>query len=200
MYHFQTTHLEIGIRARLTTLGFHLIDPTEFEAHGEAPQSPGQAPPSSDYVPSPEHPPSPDYVPGPEYPKYVAPTDDEIPIVDASPTALSPGYIADSDPSKEDPVEEEESFEDGDNEEEDKASKEDEDEEEEHLASADSAAATPPPPRSPQTRYASTPTRPSPPPSPLSPLSSPLPRILSPPLHTSPTYADAPLGYRAAMI
>nr|GEZ06414.1 hypothetical protein [Tanacetum cinerariifolium] len=53
--------------------------------------------------------------------------------------------------------------------------------------------------------YASAPTPPSPPPpSPLSPLSSPLPRILSPPLllpplHTSPTYASTPLGYRAAM-
>ncbi|GJV82509.1 hypothetical protein Tco_1522407 [Tanacetum coccineum] len=48
--------------------------------------------------------------------------------------------------------------------------------------------------------YASAPTPPSPPPSPLSPLSSPLPRIPSPPTHTSPTYAEAPLGYRAAMI
>ncbi|GJZ16036.1 hypothetical protein Tco_0551713, partial [Tanacetum coccineum] len=51
-----------------------------------APQSPEQAPPS------------PDYVPGPEYPKYVAPSDDEIPVgdqplpADASPTALSPCY------------------------------------------------------------------------------------------------------------
>ncbi|GKF97123.1 hypothetical protein Tco_0292944 [Tanacetum coccineum] len=47
----------------------------------------------------------------------------------------------------------------------------------------------------------------SPPPSPLTPLSSPLPQIPSPPLplpspptHTSPTYAEAPLGYRAVMI
>ncbi|GJV37891.1 hypothetical protein Tco_1410368 [Tanacetum coccineum] len=52
--------------------------------------------------------------------------------------------------------------------------------------------------------YAFAPTPPSPPPSPLSPLSSPLPKIpspplLLPPLHTSPTYAHAPLGYRAAM-
>nr|GFA72014.1 hypothetical protein [Tanacetum cinerariifolium]GFA72024.1 hypothetical protein [Tanacetum cinerariifolium] len=56
-----------------------------------------------------EHPPSHDYVPGPEYPEYVAPTNDDIPVedqpllVDASPTALSPGYVDDSDPSKEDP-------------------------------------------------------------------------------------------------
>ncbi|GJV41427.1 hypothetical protein Tco_1419867 [Tanacetum coccineum] len=53
--------------------------------------------------------------------------------------------------------------------------------------------------------YASAPTPPSPPPSSLSPLSSPLPRIpspplLLPPLHTSPTYASVPLGYKAAMV
>ncbi|GKA85492.1 hypothetical protein Tco_0807146, partial [Tanacetum coccineum] len=84
------------------------------------------APPSPDYVPGPEHPPSPDYVPGPEepekaplspnhvpeteYPEYLAPFDAEAPTEDqslpddASPTALSPGYVADSDP-KEDPEE-----------------------------------------------------------------------------------------------
>nr|GEU95369.1 reverse transcriptase domain-containing protein [Tanacetum cinerariifolium] len=51
-------------------------------------------------------PPSPDYVPGPEYPEYLAPADDEIvdedqPYVDyASPVALSPGYVADSDPEE----------------------------------------------------------------------------------------------------
>ncbi|GKA15857.1 hypothetical protein Tco_0695604 [Tanacetum coccineum] len=75
-----------------------------------APQSPEQAPASPDYVSGPEHPPSPDYVPGPEYPEYVAPSDDEIPVedqplpADASPTALSPGYVVDSDP-EEDPEE-----------------------------------------------------------------------------------------------
>ncbi|GKE65416.1 hypothetical protein Tco_1519577 [Tanacetum coccineum] len=52
--------------------------------------------------------------------------------------------------------------------------------------------------------YDSAPTPPSLPPSPLSLLSSPLPRIpslplLLPPPHTGPTYASAPLGYRAAM-
>ncbi|GJV45648.1 putative reverse transcriptase domain-containing protein [Tanacetum coccineum] len=50
--------------------------------------------------------------------------------------------------------------------------------------------------------YAFAPTPPSPPPSPLSPLSSPLlrissPPLLLPPLHTIPTYAHAPLGYKA---
>ncbi|GJW91584.1 putative reverse transcriptase domain-containing protein [Tanacetum coccineum] len=48
--------------------------------------------------------------------------------------------------------------------------------------------------------YAFVPTPPSPPPSPLSPLLSPLTRIPSPPPHTSPTYASAPLGYRATMV
>ncbi|GKB71912.1 hypothetical protein Tco_0933324 [Tanacetum coccineum] len=87
------------------------MDPAEFEAPEEALQSPKQAPLSPDYVPSPEHPPSPDYVLSPEYPEYVALVDDEIPVkdqplpADASPTTLSPGYVVDSDPSKEDPKE-----------------------------------------------------------------------------------------------
>ncbi|GJV16623.1 hypothetical protein Tco_1361946 [Tanacetum coccineum] len=57
------------------------------------------------------------------------------------------------------------------------------------------------------TEYAAAPTPPSPPPSPPTPLSSPLPQTPSPPLllpspptHTSPTYDEAPLGYRAAVI
>ncbi|GJV91575.1 reverse transcriptase domain-containing protein [Tanacetum coccineum] len=83
------------------------------------------APPSLDYVPRLEHPPSPDYVPGPEHPpspvevpyvpkpeylRYLVPFDEEAPMedqslpTDASPTALSPGYVADSDPD-EDPKE-----------------------------------------------------------------------------------------------
>ncbi|GKD08684.1 hypothetical protein Tco_1188369 [Tanacetum coccineum] len=55
--------------------------------------------------------------------------------------------------------------------------------------------------------YVVAPTPPSPPPSPLTPLSSPFSQIPSPPLplpspptHTGPTYGEAPLGYRAAMI
>ncbi|GJU85520.1 hypothetical protein Tco_1293066 [Tanacetum coccineum] len=58
------------------------------------------APPSPDYVPGPEHPPSPDYVPGPEHPPSLV-EDQPLPI-DASPTTLSPSYVADSDP-EEDP-------------------------------------------------------------------------------------------------
>ncbi|GJU42563.1 hypothetical protein Tco_1195520 [Tanacetum coccineum] len=220
------------------------MDLAEFEA----PQSPKQAPSSPDYVPGPEHPPSPDYVPGLEYPEYVAPSDDEISVedqpllADASPTALSPGYVANFDPS-EDLVEDTEEdpadypTDGGDDDEKEKESSEDDDDdneedEGEHLAPADSFAATPlPPRRSPQTKvyfsqtclcktqktvrlqppmaasiealivkFASAPTPPSSPPSPLSPLSSPLPRTPSLHLHTSPTYANAPLGYRETMI
>ncbi|GJZ65380.1 integrase, catalytic region, zinc finger, CCHC-type containing protein [Tanacetum coccineum] len=109
-------------------------------------------------------------------------------------------------------------------EEEDEASEEDE--EEDHLALADSttllaidpvlsaedteafetdeSAPTPPPPRSPRTKvpfsqtslYRELKTIPSPP---LPVLSPPLP-LPSPPTYTSPTYADASLGYKAAMI
>nr|GFC74194.1 hypothetical protein [Tanacetum cinerariifolium] len=43
---------------------------------------------SPDYVPGPKHPPSPDYVPSPEGQPLPA---------DASPTAASPGYVADFD-------------------------------------------------------------------------------------------------------
>ncbi|GKC60628.1 hypothetical protein Tco_1088226 [Tanacetum coccineum] len=66
-------------------------------------------PPSLDYVPGPEHPPSPievPYVPEPEYLEYLAPSDAEAPSedqslpIDASPTALSPGYVTDSDPDE----------------------------------------------------------------------------------------------------
>ncbi|GJY69473.1 putative reverse transcriptase domain-containing protein [Tanacetum coccineum] len=140
------------------------------------------APPSLDYVPGPEHPPSPDYVPGPEhppspievpyvpepeYPEYLVPSDAEAPLedqplpADASPTALSPGYVADSDPDEdpeEDPEEDHADYpadggdgddepsddddDDDDTDDEDEEPFEDEDddeEEEEHLALADSS-------------------------------------------------------------
>ncbi|GJV47645.1 hypothetical protein Tco_1437857 [Tanacetum coccineum] len=133
----------------------------------QEPNSPEAAPASPDYVPGPEEPEqaplSPDYVPGPEYPEYLAPSDEEVPVEDQpyavadSPIALSPGYVADSDP-EEDP---EEDSEDGpvdypadggdgddddssdDDEEEEEASEEEEaeEEEEEHLAPADSVVA-----------------------------------------------------------
>nr|GEV47372.1 hypothetical protein [Tanacetum cinerariifolium] len=70
-----------------------------------------EAPPLPDYIPGPEAPPLPDYIPGPEYPEYLPPADDvllaeEQPLPAAiSPTAESPGYIADSEPDM-DPEEE----------------------------------------------------------------------------------------------
>nr|GFB91771.1 hypothetical protein [Tanacetum cinerariifolium] len=191
------------------------MDPDEFKA----PQSPEQAPPS------------PKYVPGPDYAEYVASSNDEMLVedrplpTDASPTALSPGCVANFDPLEEDlevdlvdyPVdggykEEEESSKDDDDEKEKQAFEEDEDEEEEHLALATLLhyllLTIPQPLMAASTEaliveYASAPTPPSPPPSllsPLSPLSSPLPKIPSPPIHTSPTYNSAPLGYRAAIV
>ncbi|GJR03443.1 hypothetical protein Tco_0526427 [Tanacetum coccineum] len=198
------TYTSISFESNLPPWGFHLMDPDEFEA----PLSPEQTPPS------------PDYVPGPEYPEYVAPSNDEIPVgdqplpADASPITISPGYVADSGPLEEDPKddpkedpadyssnggdddeeEERSSEDDDDDKEEGEASEEDEEEEEEHLALADSVALLV------IDHFASAPTPTSPPSSPLLPLSSLLPRIPSPPLHTSPTYAKGPLGYIAAMI
>ncbi|GKC09312.1 hypothetical protein Tco_1000922 [Tanacetum coccineum] len=135
------------------------------------------APPSSDYMPGPVHLPSPDYmldpkhpptlvyIPKPEYPEYLAPSGDEAPIEDpplpndASPTALSSGYVANSnleeDP-EEDPEEDQADYptdrgdddessdydDDDDADDEDEEASEDEDnneEEEEHLAPADSS-------------------------------------------------------------
>ncbi|GJT84075.1 hypothetical protein Tco_1058417 [Tanacetum coccineum] len=120
-------------------------------------------PPSPDYVPGPEHPPSPaevPYVPEPEYPDYLVPSDDEAPWedqplpADASPVALSPGYVEDSYP-EEDPEEDhadypadggdddDEPSDDDGNDDEDEEPFEDEDddeEEDEHLAPDDFSA------------------------------------------------------------
>ncbi|GKD84558.1 hypothetical protein Tco_1355712 [Tanacetum coccineum] len=148
--------------------------------YGGLPMQP-VAPTSPDYVLGPEHPPSPDYVPGlehppspievpyvpkPEYPEYLTPSDAEAPLEDqplpigASPTTLSPGYVADSD-SEEDPEEDlEEDHADypadggdddgepsddddrdtNDEDEEPFKGEDDDEEEEEHLALADSSA------------------------------------------------------------
>nr|GFA51262.1 hypothetical protein [Tanacetum cinerariifolium] len=77
-----------------------------------------QAPPSSDYMPSPKEseqaPPLPEFIPKPVYPKFMPPEDEvfpaeELPLPAAvSPTTDSPGYIADSVPEEgleEDPKE-----------------------------------------------------------------------------------------------
>ncbi|GKC45399.1 hypothetical protein Tco_1063121 [Tanacetum coccineum] len=130
--------------------------------------------PSPDYVPGREHPLSPDYLPGPvhpplpievpyvpepEYPEYLASSDAEAPLedqpllIDALHTALSPGYVADSD-LEEDPEEDhadyptdggddddEPSNDDDDDTDEEPFEDEDDDEEEvEHLALDDSSA------------------------------------------------------------
>ncbi|GJT17498.1 hypothetical protein Tco_0876204 [Tanacetum coccineum] len=61
-----------------------------------------QAPPSPDYVPGPEEPeqapPSPDYVPGPEHADDEIVAEDQPYAEDASPIALSPDYVPESDP------------------------------------------------------------------------------------------------------
>ncbi|GJU23180.1 hypothetical protein Tco_1156522 [Tanacetum coccineum] len=82
----------------------------EMDPYEEVAQQ-GQAHPLSPaYVPDPmeldEH--VPVYVPEPEHPEYQAPSDDDIQVEDqpyaedASPTAESPGYIADSDSIEDD--------------------------------------------------------------------------------------------------
>ncbi|GKE86210.1 hypothetical protein Tco_1559952, partial [Tanacetum coccineum] len=159
------TYTSIYSDSDLPSWGFHLMDLAEFEA-----------PPSPDYVPGPEHPPSPDYVlgleepehapfspdyvPEPKYPDYLVPSEAEAPIEDqpllddASPTSLSPGYVADFDP-KEDPEEDPAKYpadrgdddddDDDDNDDDDDDDKEEEDDEEdeeekEHLALSESTA------------------------------------------------------------
>ncbi|GKC52536.1 hypothetical protein Tco_1075281, partial [Tanacetum coccineum] len=125
-----------------------------------------QAPPSPDYMPSPEEPQSPpllDFVPEPMYPECM-PLEDEIlpaeeqPLpVAASPTTDSPGYVPESDPEEEleeddedpeedladyptdrDDDEEEEEEEPSGDDADDEDEDEDEDEVEEHPAPVDS--------------------------------------------------------------
>ncbi|GKC53179.1 hypothetical protein Tco_1075924 [Tanacetum coccineum] len=145
-------------------------------------------------MPGLEHPPLPDYVPGLEYSEYLVPSNDEVPIedqplpADASPTALSPGYVADFDPSEEDPDEDPAEYpadrEDNDDDDDDDYDDDEEEEEEEHLAPTDSTTL---------------------------PFVDPVPSVEDTkafetdesaltPTRTSPTYAEAPLGYRVAMI
>nr|GEW85082.1 hypothetical protein [Tanacetum cinerariifolium] len=95
--------------------------------------------------------------------EHVAPSDDEVPIedqplpADVSPTALSSGYVADSDP-EEDPKEDFTDYladggDDDDDYDDDNKEEESSEKEEEHLAPTDSVVATPPPlPRSPRTK------------------------------------------------
>nr|GEZ47030.1 hypothetical protein [Tanacetum cinerariifolium] len=150
------------------------------------------------------------YVPMPEHLEYLVPSKDEAPIedeplpADASPTALSPGYVVESD-EDEDPFEDED----------------DDEEEDEHLAPSDSSVVPtvdpvlsagdtkafetdeaqktirlePPMSASMKARIAEHAVAPIPP-LPISSLQLPLPS----PLTTSPTNTGVPLGYMAAGI
>ncbi|GKE56631.1 hypothetical protein Tco_1495816, partial [Tanacetum coccineum] len=173
--------LQIGIRAKVIENQIlsclqHLQSPTHLstlipsqgESSGELSNGGPEHPPSPDYVHGPEHLPSPvevPYLPKAEYPEYLVTSDAEVPLedqplhADASPTALSPSYVADSDldeDPEEDPEEDHVDYpadgRDGDNEpsddddddddtdDEDEEPFEDEDDdEEEHLALADSS-------------------------------------------------------------
>ncbi|GJR05936.1 retrovirus-related pol polyprotein from transposon TNT 1-94 [Tanacetum coccineum] len=199
--------------------------------------SPEAAPASQDYVPGPEEPEqaphSPDYVPGPEYPGYLTLADDEIVAEDqsyaddASPIALSLGYVADSDPeedSEDGPVDY--PADGGDDDDDDDSSDDYEEEEEaseeedEHLAPADSVVAPvvdlAPMPFPSEVEVERLLALPTPPPSPLISLlppsaeeclarclaapalpSSPLPRVPHP--YGSPNHVRAPRGFRAVM-
>ncbi|GKC39360.1 hypothetical protein Tco_1051744, partial [Tanacetum coccineum] len=115
-----------------------------------------QAPHSLECVPDPmeleDH--APMYVLEPEYPEYLALSDDDIPmedqpvLADASPIALSLGYIADSDPEEdeEDPADypvdrgddDDDESSDDDDDDDDEVQEDEDEEEEEHLAPADS--------------------------------------------------------------
>ncbi|GKC57502.1 hypothetical protein Tco_1085100 [Tanacetum coccineum] len=197
---------------------------------------------------------APEYVPEPEHPEYHVPSDDDIQVEDqphaddASPTAESPGYIANSESMEEDSIDYLDEPEAGDEDHEEDPSEEhepkdanheenpneehkpeDEDTKEEEPSEGsdetepfekDETAVTPPPP--PRHRRARISVRPQPPMAasthalidafsvvlPLSPPLAPLipsslsqiPSPLFPLPTTSPTYDQAPLGHRTAMI
>ncbi|GKB74595.1 hypothetical protein Tco_0936007 [Tanacetum coccineum] len=184
----------------------------DMDPYEEVAQQGQEHPLSPAYVPDPmeldEH--VPVYVSEPEHPEYHAPSDDDIQVEDqpyadnALLTVESPRYIADSDPMKDDTdADSIDYLDDEEHESEDEKAKEDEpseDSDETEPFEEDETAATPP---SPGRHGARISVRPQPPMaastqalidafvvgSPLFPL---------PP--TSPTYDQAPLGHRAAMI
>ncbi|GJZ13167.1 hypothetical protein Tco_0548397 [Tanacetum coccineum] len=204
----------------------HLVDPPSPN-YVPGPKEPVQAPLLPDYVPGPEYPeylaPSDVEIPVEDQPYaadaspttlslgYIAdfdPKEDPEDESEDGPTDY-PANGGDDD-------DDESSGDDADDEDEEEASEEDKEEEEEHLALADSTAVPlavdPVPPLRRQIhlrlmKAAWLLVIPTPPPSPLTPLSSPLPQIPSPPFllplpptYTSPTYIEAPLGYRASEI
>ncbi|GJX21435.1 putative reverse transcriptase domain-containing protein [Tanacetum coccineum] len=167
------------------------------------------------------------YVPEPKNPEYHVPSDDDIQVKDqpyvddASPTTESPGYIADSDSMEEDSInypdepkdDDEDPEEDDDEEPEEDHSEEhkpeDEDTEEEEPSKGsdetepfeeDETAVTPPPPGHRGARISI---------KPQTPMATSTQALIDafaarspsfPLLPTSPTYDQAPLGHRAAMI
>ncbi|GKD69028.1 hypothetical protein Tco_1323118, partial [Tanacetum coccineum] len=122
--------------------------PTEDPYEEAARQALEQAspPPSPAYMPDPmeleDH--IPVYVPEPVYSKYLAPSDDEIPVedqplfADASPVALSLGYIADSDREEDEEDTTDYPAHGGDDDDDDDDDDDVDEHEEEHLAPADS--------------------------------------------------------------
>nr|GEY94897.1 reverse transcriptase domain-containing protein [Tanacetum cinerariifolium] len=92
----------------------------------------------------------PDFMPEPIYPEYIPLNDEHILLAEeqplphvVSPTAESPGYVAESDP-EEDPEEyEDDEIEDDNTDDEDKDEEDEDEEEEEHLAPADSTIVIP---------------------------------------------------------
>ncbi|GJY56446.1 hypothetical protein Tco_0455561 [Tanacetum coccineum] len=94
------------------------------------------------------------YVSDPDYPEYLAPSNDDILVEDqplpddASPVALSPGYIANSNLKEDEEDHEKDLFDGGDDDDDESSDDEDDDddveEEEEHLAPADSTAVASP--------------------------------------------------------
>ncbi|GJX34812.1 hypothetical protein Tco_0246369 [Tanacetum coccineum] len=107
------TYTSISSDSNGPSWGIPLVNASELlemDPYEEVSQQWHAPPLSLAYVPDPielkEH--VPVYVPEPEHPEYHAPSDDDIQVEnqpyadDASPTAESPGYIADSDSMEED--------------------------------------------------------------------------------------------------
>ncbi|GJR80138.1 hypothetical protein Tco_0150923 [Tanacetum coccineum] len=180
-----------------------------------------QAPPSPDYMSSPEEPQLPpplDFVREPMYPEYM-PLEDEILLAEeqplpaaASPTVDSPGYVPESNQEEEPEEDDEDPEEDPVDYPADRDDDDDEEEEEEHPASADSVplvhrmtarkSIRDEPsisllPREDVERLLALTTLL---PSPLTLLSSPLPQIPSPPLPASPPASAFPASPSASPI
>ncbi|GKE89272.1 hypothetical protein Tco_1566747, partial [Tanacetum coccineum] len=150
------------------------------------------------------------YVPETEYPEYFLPSDTEAPLedqplpIDASPTTLSPGYMADSDP-EEDPEEDHVNYlaDGGDDDDEPSDNDDDDTDDEEPFKDKDDDEEEAwktirlDPPMSPSmeariAEYVAAPALPSSPPSPLSPWSPPLSQIPLPPLPPPPSSLHLP--------